>query len=84
MAHTASAVKRARQNIERRARNRAWKSLSKTVIKKLQQAVQNKDPKAPEILKSCVSSIDKAVAKGALHSNTGARRKARLYRILNG
>ena len=83
MAHNASSLKRARKNVKNRTQNRAWKSLTRTAIKRMESAVKNKDPKAGEVLKSCVSSIDKAVSAGALHRNTVARRKARLYRIFS-
>ena len=34
--------------------------------------------------RTLISRIDKAVQKGALHANTGARKKARAARIVAG
>ncbi len=83
MAHTKSAMKRMRQNAKRNLRNRSFRSNTKTWIKKLEKSVREKAADVNQILSSCVSVIDKAAAKGVLHPNTAARRKARLYRLVN-
>lgn len=85
-----SAVKRARQAEKRRAYNRARKSEVGTrlrkVLKKLDVLRKKKDAQPEEIdgieklIGEAYSSIDKAVRKGILHRNTGARRKSRLAR----
>ncbi len=83
MAHTKSAEKRMRQNAKRNLYNRSVRSTTKTWIKRLEKGVREKAADVSEILRACVSEIDKAAAKGVLHRNTAARRKARAYRLAN-
>ena len=53
-------------------------STVKTHFRRLQSAVEGGEASAIEAEhRSLVSKIDKAVQKGALHRNTGARKKAR-------
>ncbi len=78
MAHTKSALKRARQNIQRRAANRAGKSLIKTTSEKLDAAIAGKDAAAIKAaLSSLHSALDKAAKQGEITRNTAIRRKAR-------
>jgi len=85
VAHSLSAKKRIRQNLKRRARNRAAKSAVKTQIKKyLADAKQSADPAAlQKELAASQKSIDQLAAKGPIHKKTAARRKSRLARQLN-
>jgi small subunit ribosomal protein S20 len=54
----------------------------KTHFRRLESAVEAGDDATVETEhRSLVSRIDKAVQKGALHKNTGARKKARAARI---
>ncbi|XWS52102.1 hypothetical protein CRYUN_Cryun11dG0038400 [Craigia yunnanensis] len=85
-----SAAKRTRQAEKRRIYNKAKKSEVKTRMKKVLEALdvlrKNPDAQAEEIfpieilIAEAYSVIDKAVKAGALHRNTGARRKSRLAR----
>lgn len=78
MAHTKSALKRARTSNEDRLRNKAADSLIKTNQKKLMDAVASKDAKAAtEAYKVFCASLDKAAKKGAITKNTAVRKKAR-------
>ena len=78
MAHTKSALKRARTSNEDRLRNKAAVSLVKTHQKKLLEAVATKDSKASaEAYKSYCAVLDKAAKKGAITKNTAIRKKAR-------
>ncbi len=85
MAHTKSAVKRARQNVRRRGVNRSVKGELKTVEKKLRSLTAANT--APEELKkqfaSVSSNLDKAAKRGIIHPNKAARKKSRLARLLN-
>ncbi|MDG2990164.1 30S ribosomal protein S20 [Candidatus Synechococcus calcipolaris G9] len=91
MANIKSAIKRIDITERNRLRNKAYKSAVKTLTKNYIQAVNdyssNPEPEAlvevQSRLSTVVSKIDKAVKRGVLHRNTGARRKARLDRILN-
>ena len=84
MAHHASALKQMRQGVKRRARNRKNVSLVKTQVKKLRAAIAGGDAEgARKLLPETVSSIDRAVKKGIVHDNAGARYKSRLTRRVN-
>ncbi|MGD8562577.1 MAG: 30S ribosomal protein S20 [Desulfarculaceae bacterium] len=79
MANHPSALKRARQNIKRRSRNRAVRTRVRNMIKVVNQAVEAKDAQAAqEALKQAVPMIDKAASKGVLHKNNAARKVSRL------
>lgn len=83
MAHSASAIKRVRQNAERRLRNRSNRSRLKTEIKKLRQAIDEKNVElAKKLLPPTMSLVDVMVKKGILHENAGNRYKSRLARRL--
>ncbi|WNC22945.1 30S ribosomal protein S20 [Thermosynechococcus sp. PP22] len=91
MANIKSAAKRAQIAERNRLRNKAYRSAVRTLIKSYLTAISQyaADPtpeKLAEVqqrLNLAFSKIDKAVKRGVLHRNTGARRKARLTRILN-
>ena len=78
MANIASQKKRIARSERERVENLRFRSSVKTHFKRLEAAVQsgNADAVASEH-KSLISRIDKAVQKGALHRNTGARKKSR-------
>ncbi|MFN4226943.1 MAG: 30S ribosomal protein S20 [Candidatus Ratteibacteria bacterium] len=77
-----SVLKRQRQEIKRRLRNKMIKSKIKTLIKKTKEAVLNNDPEFNKILKETIKEIDKSVAKGVLHKNNAARKKSRLMKFI--
>jgi small subunit ribosomal protein S20 len=77
-----SVLKRQRQEIKRRLRNKMVKSKIKTLIKRTRDAILNNDPEYNNILKETLKEIDKAVAKGILHKNNGARKKSRLMEFV--
>ncbi len=83
MATSLSARKRARQIIKRTERNRVVKSQLKTSIRRFTEALDNKDDSVTPRLKEAIRTIDKAVSKGVLHKNTGARKKSGLTRLYN-
>lgn len=86
MANTKSALKRAQIGERNRLRNKAYKSAVKTLMKKYLNAVQvyaaNPTPELNQEvqarLSEAYSKIDKAVKRGVLHPNNGARKKSRL------
>ncbi len=83
MAHHKSAKRQWRHNLRRKAINRRNKSLLRTQIKKLQEAIKNKDKEeAQRLLPLTFSTIDKAVKKGSIHENKGNRFKSKLTRQL--
>jgi len=84
VAHSLSAKKRVRQNIKRRARNRARKELLKDQTKSFLTALAAHDlPKAETELRKTVQRLDKVASKNTIHKNTAARRRSRLTLRLN-
>jgi small subunit ribosomal protein S20 len=85
MANIASQKKRILRSERERAENRLLTSTVKTHFRRLESAVDGGDAEAIATEhRSLVSKIDKAVQKGALHRNTGARKKAKAARIAAG
>ncbi len=65
-------------------RNRANVSRYKTVVKKLETALESKDGEAAKkLLPDVVETIDKAVSKNALSKNSASRKKSSLARRVN-
>jgi small subunit ribosomal protein S20 len=85
MANIASQKKRILRSERERAENRLLTSTVKTHFRRLESAVEggDADPIANEH-RSLISKIDKAVQKGAMHKNTGARKKSKAARIAAG
>lgn len=85
MANTKSALKHARQNDRRRLHNRVYRSGARTFVKTARRAIEDGEPEAVQsaALVAAVKALDKAVQKGILHKNNAARRKSRLYKLLN-
>ena len=84
MAHSLSAEKRIRQNEKHRERNRARKSVIKTQIRKFTDALRDRDvAQAQEQFRAVTRKLDQTAAKGPLHKNMVARKKARLAKRLN-
>ena len=84
MATHKSAIKRNRQNQQRRLRNKTIRSKMKTSIKSLLSAVEKRDKsEAEEKLKLATSIISKTASKGVIHKNAAARKIARLTKKVN-
>jgi small subunit ribosomal protein S20 len=85
MANIASQKKRIARSSRERMENLRFASAVKTQMKKLEEAVASGDSAAADAEHKALNSrVDKAVQNGALHRNTGARRKARAARIRAG
>jgi small subunit ribosomal protein S20 len=81
LAHSLSAIKRIRQNEERRQRNRSNRSELRTQIKKVRKALDDNDIEAARaLLPETASLLDRLVKKGIIHGNTGSRYMSRLAR----
>jgi small subunit ribosomal protein S20 len=79
MPHSASAKKRLRQSIVCRDRNRAIKSEIKTSIRKVLDALSNKDVSAAqELFRTVSKKTDQAASSRTIHRNKAARIKSRL------
>ncbi len=82
MANIASQKKRILRSERERTENRLLTSTVKTHFRRLESAVEAGDAATiAEEQRVLVSKIDKAVQKGALHRNTGARKKSKAARI---
>jgi small subunit ribosomal protein S20 len=82
MANIASQKKRILRSERERAENRLLTSTVKTHFRRLESASEGGDAGAVQSEeRDLVSKIDKAVQKGAMHKNTGARKKSKAARI---
>ncbi len=85
MANIHSQKKRILRSERERLENRQYTSAIKTYFRRLDDAVSGGDADAAATEhRHLVSTIDKAVKRGAMHANTGARRKSRAARLLSG
>ena len=84
MANIKSAKKRIIVSKKREMRNKSVKSKVKTVIKKVEAAIQaGNKAEAEEALKVAISEISKAANKGIYHKNTASRKISRLTIAVN-
>lgn len=84
MANHKSALKRHRQSLVARARNRAMKTQVKNVIKAVRTAVELKDATAAQTaLKEATAVLDSAASKKIIHWKTAARKVSRLNLAVN-
>jgi small subunit ribosomal protein S20 len=82
MANIPSQKKRNARTRREHDENRRMTSAVKTHFRRLETAVEAGDAAAADSEhRSLCARIDTAVAKGALHRNSGARKKARAARI---
>jgi small subunit ribosomal protein S20 len=85
MANIHSQKKRILRSERERLENRNYTSAIKTYFRNLEAAVAGGEgERADAEHKRLQSTIDKAVKRGALHRNTGARKKARAARTRAG
>ncbi len=79
MANLKSAIKRVRINEDRRVRNKAVKTQMRTLIKRVEQYVEQNDVENAKVAyQKATQAIDKAIQKGVVHKNNGNRQKAKL------
>lgn len=77
-----SAAKALRQDLKRGVLNLQRKRAIKELTKATQKAIASKSGDALKAALEACRVIDKAVQKGTLHANTGARKKSRLMKQL--
>ena len=79
MPNTPSAKKRMRQDAARRIRNRSTKSVLRTQVRKIREAIAAKElDKCQDEFKTLVKKLDKAASHNVIHPNRAARTKSRL------
>jgi small subunit ribosomal protein S20 len=85
MANIHSQKKRILRAERERLENRRYTSKIKTYFRRLERAVTaGDDGTADTEHRALVQTIDKAVKRGALHRNSGARKKSRAARVRRG
>ncbi|HEY4452637.1 MAG TPA: 30S ribosomal protein S20 [Solirubrobacteraceae bacterium] len=85
MANIHSQKKRILRSERERLENRLYTSAVKTHFRRLEALVESGEQSAAaNTHRELVSKIDKAVKRGAMHKNTGARKKSRAARTLAG
>ncbi|MDQ6916098.1 MAG: 30S ribosomal protein S20 [Actinomycetota bacterium] len=85
MANIHSQIKRIQRSERERLENRRYTSRIKTCFRRLETSASAGDAaRADADHRDLVSTIDKAVKRGALHANNGARKKARAARVRAG
>jgi len=84
LANHISALKRNRQNHKRNERNKGYRTLVKTLSKKVRTAAEagNKE-QAQKELKIAEKVIAKVGGKGILHSRSASRKISNLTRLVN-
>ena len=84
MANTKQQRKRVRIAQRQRLENLRYKSSIKTYFRSLQDSVDAGEAEtAAETAKKLTSTIDKAAAHHAIHSNNAAHKKSRVARLLS-
>jgi len=73
-----------RQSKKRMARNLKIKNILKKTTKEGRRLIEaKKAEEAQKIIKQSIKEIDRAISKGIIKKNTGARKKSRLMKKLN-
>jgi small subunit ribosomal protein S20 len=81
LAHSKSALKRWRQSLVRRDRNRSIKSKTRTILNRAVSTVGQEG--SEENVRAAISALDKAAQQGVIHKNAASRSKARLLKRFN-
>ncbi len=85
MANIHSQKKRIERAQRERLENRRYTSKIKTYFRRLERAVAGGDGSLADAEhRELVRTIDKAVKRGAIHRNNGARKKSRAARVRRG
>ncbi len=80
MGASGSELKRVRQSRRDNLRNRHYKSMMKTSIKKVLQADKQE---ASEFLNQAITTIDRVCGKGIIHKNRASHHKSKLTKYVN-
>jgi len=80
---SASAKKRARQSIKRKARNKSVISNLKSSIKAYKTALDSGEDTKDLLLRKVISLYDKAAAKGVIHKRNASRNISKISKTIN-
>ncbi len=84
MANIKSQIKRNRQNLKKRERNRLFRGAARTSVKKARETVDTgKAKEAQTAVADAIRVLDHTAQKGVIHKNNAARRKSRLMKLLS-
>jgi len=84
VANHKSALKRAKQNLVRNARNTHIRSTMRTLVKQVRTAVAAGDKESAQAaLVKAIPFIDKSASKGVIHKATASRKISRLHKLVN-
>lgn len=84
MPNIKSAKKRVKVTKVKTLKNKMFKTMYKTTLKKFEAAIAEGDKAAAEVAyRNAVSVIDKAASKGIIHANAAARKKSSFTLKLN-
>ena len=82
MANIKQQEKRVRIATRQREENLRYRSTVKTLMRRLETAIEDGDPAAVSAQhREVVRWLDRAASRGALHRNTAARRKAQAAKL---
>ena len=81
MANHKSAVKRIRQTLVRRLRNRYYAKTARNAVRKLRATTEK--PEAAELYKKVSSMLDKLAKKNVIHKNKAGNLKSKLALHIN-
>ncbi len=85
MATHVDAIKRNRQNIIRRQRNRTYRTTLRNQVKAIRAAIDAGDAeKAQELLPVVTRTLHRTAQKGVIHQKNADRRISRIARAVNG
>lgn len=84
MANIKSQKKRIGTNEKNRQRNMAFRTRMRTLMKQAKQAIETSGAESGDAVKAALSAIDRAAAKGVIHRNAAARKKAQIQSRANG
>ncbi len=83
MANNKSSLKRWRQSLKRRDRNRATRTYARSAVRILREtAIDGDDAAKKEALTAAYSALDRAAKKGAIHTGKADRTKSRLAALV--
>ena len=84
MARIKSGIKRHKQSLKARARNRHVRSTVKTAVKEVRSEIAGvPGEKRAELLRKATSILERAGSKGVLHKKTASRKVSRLAKAVH-
>ncbi len=84
MARIKSGIKRHKQSLKARARNRHIRSTVKSAVKEVRsELAEGTGEKSAELLRKATSVLERAGAKGVLHKKAASRKVSRLAKAVH-